>query len=690
MAGNVVQAVSTKRAKERNGRDYNDHVMEVDTAQVDRTSPPRIGLQIDQKFHNNSRSFQNVPKSPTILEVPEDSSPSSFNFLRDSEDQDKNLEENPNERTNLISSGRRKNYRGYDSDPRNQSSDADNPKDKSEDDEKSCLRKYFLSRFGFLTKFKLRQQIVFFLIMTTTLSSSFAVCLFPPFFPKLAEMKGCTATHYGMIIGTNCLVAFLVTPHIGNSLNQLGVKFALFIGLISSGVCCGLSGGLAFFEAGLGFMIVSTIIRAFHATANACIITSTFTYNASEFPESVAKIFALSRTAMNLAQLGGPMLGGALYDWGGFHTPFMVMGCIQIGIAFFALCLMPEPELIETESEETERQQKKKGKVSVLKMLKIPTIWFSFSAFIIATMCNGFLSINLEPQVLRRFHMNQFNVGVIFGLKDGANSFGSPIWGWICDKWKWSVKTVLIVSAGLVAMSFLILGGGIFLGLNIPVTLSAVVVGLCLNGLGIGGQQVAGVVDALHEAVGAGYPDEPSTHGLVAGLWSSLSGFGRFTSRAGSGILVDYIGEITGFGGFNSVAFMATSLQIAIGSLTAVYISLASLIWCGQKSRKFLESIIRRFNEDSMLDEVFDDNSSDNSEPSTNSSASVDIATPNDRLADQRIAFSMPPKSWYYDEETSLQPHSYRSWHSELCDSQSEPRPRRRWKLSTPDCETGK
>merc|ERR1719509_718664 len=59
--------------------------------------------------------------------------------------------------------------------------------------------------------------------------------------------------------------------------------------------------------------------------------------------------------------------------------------------------------------------------------------------------------------------------------------------------------------------------------------------------------------------------------------------------------------------------------------------------------------------------EVFDDNSSDNSEPSTNSSASVDIATPNDRLADQRIAFSMPPKSWYYDEETSLQPHSYRS-----------------------------
>jgi hypothetical protein len=32
-----------------------------------------------------------------------------------------------------------------------------------------------------------------------------------------------------------------------------------------------------------------------------------------------------------------------------------------------------------------------------------------------------------------------------------------------------------------------------------------------LLGVGIGGQQVVGIVDALHEAVGAGYPDDPST-----------------------------------------------------------------------------------------------------------------------------------------------------------------------------------
>jgi len=57
----------------------------------------------------------------------------------------------------------------------------------------------------------------------------------------------------------------------------------------------------------------------------------------------------------------------------------------------------------------------------------------------------------------------------------------------------------------------------------------------------------------------AGYPDDPAMHGLVAGLWSSLSGIGRFTSRAGSGILVDYVG-------FEHTAAVALALQCLVVS----------------------------------------------------------------------------------------------------------------------------
>ena len=49
------------------------------------------------------------------------------------------------------------------------------------------------------------------------------------------------------------------------------------------------------------------------------------------------------------------------------------------------------------------------------------------------------------------------------------------------------------------------------LGLLITLSIPLLVVSLSLNGVGIGGQQVVGVVDALHEASKAGYPDDPAT-----------------------------------------------------------------------------------------------------------------------------------------------------------------------------------
>jgi len=53
-------------------------------------------------------------------------------------------------------------------------------------------------------------------------------------------------------------------------------------------------------------------------------------------------------------------------------------------------------------------------------------------------------------------------------------------------------------------------------------------------------------------------------HGLIAGLWSSLSGAGRFVSRAGSGYLVDTIG-------FDKTAAVASALQGMVALITFVY-----------------------------------------------------------------------------------------------------------------------
>ena len=45
---------------------------------------------------------------------------------------------------------------------------------------------------------------------------------------------------------------------------------------------------------------------------------------------------------MNIAQLAGPIIGGALYEVGGFKMPFIIMGSIQTVMAFIALPLLPD------------------------------------------------------------------------------------------------------------------------------------------------------------------------------------------------------------------------------------------------------------------------------------------------------------------------------------------------------------
>merc|ERR1719420_1440368 len=458
------------------------------------------------------------------------------------------------------------------------------------------------------------------MIMLSSLSSSFTVCLFPPFFPRLAEIKGATATDYGLIIGANCLVAFLVTPIIGKHISFIGVKYSFCMGMFAGGVCCGLSGLLEFFKPGMSFIVCAVLIRIVHAVANALVITSTFTYTATEFPTAVAKIFSMTRCVMNIAQLGGPVVGGILYEVGGFFCPFAIMGAIQVVLSLASICIMPPPDC-EEDDEDTcgHVHQKRKNGVSVFKMLCIPTIWFSFGAFIIATMCNGFLSINLEPQVLRHFKFSPIYIGLLFGLKDGANSIAGP-----------------------------------FLGIEIQLSVTLLVVALCLNGAGIGGQQVSGVVDALHEASRSVYPDSPATQGLVAGLWSSLSGAGRFISRAGSGILVDTFG-------FAAVSSIACGLQVAVALCTFIYLVMFE---CSLVSR----DPGLRWDEVTIVEQgrrrdekvVFTTNSSPSESLMTHS---VYVGIPNNcsghRMA-TRIANSMPPKKWTYSEPDTHHSRSIR------------------------------
>ncbi|CAB4059883.1 unnamed protein product [Lepeophtheirus salmonis] len=187
-----------------------------------------------------------------------------------------------------------------------------------------------------------RQWVVLIVLMFVTMTSSFAVCLFPPFFPRIAEEKGFSSAVYGAIIGTNCLTSFIVTPFIGRHLKTIGIRYALVMGMLAGGFCCTLSGFLEFFSPDYTFVIIAVCIRIVHACSNAFVILATFSYIASEFPDNVGKIFSMTRCVMNLGQLFGPTVGGAFKMIGGFYMPFVVMGTLQVIFSIVSIPIMPD------------------------------------------------------------------------------------------------------------------------------------------------------------------------------------------------------------------------------------------------------------------------------------------------------------------------------------------------------------
>ena len=45
---------------------------------------------------------------------------------------------------------------------------------------------------------------------------------------------------------------------------------------------------------------------------------------------------------MNLGQLLGPLVGGALYEYGGFYLPFVTMGALQATMGLVSMVALHE------------------------------------------------------------------------------------------------------------------------------------------------------------------------------------------------------------------------------------------------------------------------------------------------------------------------------------------------------------
>jgi len=407
-----------------------------------------------------------------------------------------------------------------------------------------------------MASFTRQQWLTIITFVVVNFCNAMCASMQAPFFPREAVSKGLEVWHFGLVFGAFEITVFIVSPIIGANLNKIGVKRTLNLGIGAVGLILIGYGCLGLLQNGKLFLGLAFTMRIFEACGNSMFLTGSFSAIAREFPDKVASMFAMIELFFGIGEIVGPVVGGALYEIGGFVLPFAVMGSILAFSSIFIYVVLPETPEPPAQTEST-------VKPSMKNALSKPAILIALFKVGSAAASLGFLQTTLEPHLHDlKPPLSSFQVGALFMVVGGTYGLSLPLWGYLCDSTitKNSPKFVEVIGAILIAAGFLVLGPFKYFPFN--KTLATIIIGMTIHGFGLGASVVGGFSDAHKSAIKCGFPDTIDTYGLVSGLWTSVFAFGAFIGPTFGGILYD------------AVSFRWAIFLIVIGEL----ISLIALV----------------------------------------------------------------------------------------------------------------
>ncbi|ODM98609.1 MFS-type transporter SLC18B1 [Orchesella cincta] len=356
------------------------------------------------------------------------------------------------------------------------------------------------------------------------LFAGLTISLQAPFYPAEAERKGATATAYGFVFGVFELTVFIVTPFYAYKIHKWNLKLVFNFGIFTAAIASIIFGILDKIENGTYFIAASVIVRSIEAVGESALVTACFVIVASAFPDSVAPTSAILETFYSMAGLGA-------YS----RLNFIRIGGCLLATAFLAFVILPS-------SEEISRFQ---GAESIVisshksfKLLKSSAVAVSAICIVTAAMSIAYLQATLEPH-LRHFEISQLTTGAILVINGGIYTMTAPFWGLFCDKIL-QLKVVTFTGAAVLLCGFSLIGPVPFFPFKPDLWI--VSLGLGIQGIGLSAVLVSSFVSILRNVINSGFPDTPSTYGLVSSLVASMFSLGSFIGPSLSGILFDAVG----------------------------------------------------------------------------------------------------------------------------------------------------
>uniref|UniRef100_A0A0K0F9X2 MFS-type transporter SLC18B1 (inferred by orthology to a human protein) n=1 Tax=Strongyloides venezuelensis TaxID=75913 RepID=A0A0K0F9X2_STRVS len=378
-----------------------------------------------------------------------------------------------------------------------------------------------------LTDLSKREWIVIIMLGMSNLCSTIAFSCIAPFYPLEAQEKGMDKFETGIVFGIFEFMMFITTPIMGKYMVLIGSKRMFSGGLLTTAFTALAFGFINYIPAGSLFFWISVMLRVVEAIGDAAFVTSSFAIAAKCFPSNIATIVGLMETFAGIGYTAGPMIGGILYEYGGFQLPFIILGG---SLLLTAIC-----SLFTIEKFEDEECSDNRGMIG---MLKMPLIWIMSVAVTLCAISISFLDPTLAGH-LESFDLSPTMVGIMFLFCAGGYTISAPFWGILVDRYS-CANVLLVIGAVATMCSMFAVGPAPF----IPINKDLYVIGVALTVLGFaaGALFIPTFQTSLDAVKEKGYEDNFQTYGCVSGIFQSAFALGGFLGPTIGGFSAEWFG----------------------------------------------------------------------------------------------------------------------------------------------------
>ncbi len=352
-----------------------------------------------------------------------------------------------------------------------------------------------------------------------------------PVIPLYAQSLGATPQLIGWVVAASTLTGILVKSPAGAFSDQFGRRAMLLIG--------GCFFAFTPFFYSIATSVVSLLIlRVIHGNATAIFgpSASAAVSDVTE-PSNRGARLGLYSSMQGIGQALGPLLGGMLISWKGFHVPFIVSGFIGcIGLVLVYSTIRPAKQ----ETAVSDGRKLVLGISMVMKTRGIPVTSFTVAAQMFAVGAyNAFLPVYAKSAL----GLDAWHIGLAFGVQTITTLLARPLMGSFSDKF--GRRGLIILAVLWLAALISVLPGVRSFGLLVAFG--------CAWGVGL--SVVSSVAGALITDL-----SRRAHYGAAHGIFGTIYDTGEASGPIVAGIIVAWLGFASMFRALGGLLLAAALL----------------------------------------------------------------------------------------------------------------------------------